>query len=159
MTAPNDTHASTTRDRRRRHTTGVALVLTAGVLLSLAGITLRHMESASGWQILLYRSFTFFIVVALYLAVRYRGRVVPAFVAVGRPGLIVALSLGLGSACYVFALLLTTVANALFILSAAPFMTAVLGWAVLRERVQPLTWMTMAIGSHGGGDAERMSGR
>ena len=120
-------------------------MLTAGVLLSLAGITLRHIESASGWQILFYRSMTFFVVVTLYLAIRYRARFVHAFVATGRPGLVVAFSLGLGSACYVFALLLTTVANALFIISASPFITAVLGWIVLRERVRPMTWIAMTI--------------
>ena len=141
----NDTRAPAPRIRHRHHATGVAIVLTAGVMLSLAGITLRHIESASGWQILFYRSLTFFVVVTLYLAFRYRTRVVHAFLAVGRPGLVVALSLGFGSACYVFALLLTTVANALFIISSAPFMTAVLGWIVLRERVRPMTWMAMTI--------------
>ena len=114
-------------------------------MLSLSGVTLRHIESASGWQILFYRSLTFFVVVTLYLVFRYRTRVVRAFVRTGRPGLVVAVSLGLGSACYVFALLLTTVANALFIISSAPFVTAVLGWIVLRERVRPLTWLTMTI--------------
>ena len=145
MTSPNDTRASAARSGHRRHATGVALVLAAGALLSVAGITLRHIESANGWQILFYRSATFFVVVTLWLAIRYRARVVHAFVRTGRPGLVVAVSLGLGSACYVFALLLTTVANALFIISAAPFMTAVLGWIVLRERVRPMTWFTMSI--------------
>ena len=142
---PDESRASAVRDDHRRHVTGVALVVTAGVLLSLAGITMRHIESANGWQILFYRSMTFFVVVILYLVFRYRTRVVHAFVATGRPGLLVALSLGLGSACYVFALLLTTVANALFIISAAPFMTAVLGWLVLRERVRTTTWITMTL--------------
>ena len=125
MTPSNGTRAATARIDQRRHATGVTLVLTAGAMLSLAGITLRHIESAGGWQILFYRSLTFFVVVALYLVFRYRTRVVHAFVTTGRPGLIVALSLGLGSACYVFALLLTTVANAVFIISSAPFMTAI----------------------------------
>ena len=145
MSSPNDARAPAARSDRRRHATGVALVLTAGLLLSLAGITLRHIESASGWQILFYRSSTFFVVVTLWLVIRYRARVVHAFVATGRPGLVVALSLGLGSACYVFALLLTTVANALFIISSAPFMTAVLGWIVLRERVRTTTWIMMTL--------------
>ena len=145
MTSSNDTRASAARGGHRRHATGVALVLAAGALLSVAGITLRHIESANGWQILFYRSATFFVVVTFWLAIRYRTRVVHAFVRTGRPGLVVAFSLGLGSACYVFALLLTTVANALFIISAAPFMTAVLGWLVLRERVRPMTWFTMSI--------------
>ena len=145
MTPSNGTRAATARIDQRRHATGVALVLTAGAMLSLAGITLRHIESAGGWQILFYRSLTFFVVVALYLVFRYRTRVVHAFVTTGRPGLVVALSLGLGSACYVFALLLTTVANAVFIISSAPFMTAILGWIVLRERVRPVTWIAMTI--------------
>ena len=127
----------------RRRAIGAALTLGGGALLSLAGITLRHMESASGWQILFYRSSTFFVVVGAYLLFRYRSRVANAFVRVGKPGIVVAFSLGLGSACYVFALLLTTVANALFIISAAPFMTAILGWLLLRERVRPMTWAAM----------------
>ena len=145
MNTSKDTPFAAPRIHDRRHATGVALVLVAGVMLSLAGITLRHIESASGWQILFYRSLTFFVVVTLWLVFRYRARVVHAFVATGRPGLVVALSLGLGSACYVFALLLTTVANALFVIGSAPFMTAVLGWIVLRERVRPITWVAMVI--------------
>ena len=145
MTPPTDSRVSAARGDHRRHATGVALVLTAGVLLSLAGITLRHIESANGWQILFYRSMTFFVVVSLWLAIRYRTRVVHAFVRTGRPGLVVAICLGFGSACYVFALLLTTVANALFIISSAPFITAVLGWIVLRERVRTITWIMMTL--------------
>ena len=145
MNPPNDSRVPAARIHDRGHATGVTLVLVAGLMLSLSGVTLRHIESASGWQILFYRSLTFFVVVTLYLVFRYRTRVVRAFVTTGRPGLVVAVSLGLGSACYVFALLLTTVANALFIISSAPFVTAVLGWIVLRERVRPLTWFTMTI--------------
>ena len=142
MTLPNEPPAPAAR--RPRHTTGVTLVLAAGALLSLSGIALRHIESAGGWQIIFYRSLAFSLVVFLWVAFSYRTRVVHAFTRVGKAGLIVGLSLGLGSACYVFALLLTTVANALFIISAAPFMAAVLGWIVLRERVRPITWVTMA---------------
>ena len=145
MTAPNDARAPATQVRHRGNATGVVLVLAGAVMLSLAGISLRVMESASGWQILFYRSLTFFIVIFLYLAIRYRTRVIRAFVTAGRPGLVVALSLGVGSTCYVFALLLTTVANALFLLSSAPFMAAVLGWIVLRERVRPMTWIAMTV--------------
>lgn len=145
MTPPNDPSAPAARIRGSRRATGVVLVLAAGVLLSLSGVTMRHMEAAGGWQIIFYRSLTFSLVVFLWLAFSYRTHVVRAFVRVGRAGLIAGVSLGLGSVCYVFALLLTTVANALFIISAAPFMAAVLGWIVLRERVRPMTWATMAV--------------
>ena len=133
------------RRPRSRRATGVALVLGAGALLSLSGIALRNMESAGGGQIIFYRSLAFAATVFLWLAFHYRARVLRAFAKVGKAGLIVGLSLGLGSICYVYALLLTTVANALFIISAAPFMAALLGWMVLRERVRPTTWATMAV--------------
>ena len=61
----------------QRRAIGAALALGGGALLSLAGISLRHMEAAGGWQILFYRSLTFFVVVAAYLAIRYRARKPP----------------------------------------------------------------------------------
>ena len=145
MTLPNDLSVPTARIRRPRRATGVALVLGAGALLSLSGIVLRQMESAGGGQIIFYRSLAFAVAVFLWLALHYRTRVLHAFAKVGRAGLIAGLSLGLGSVCYIYALLLTTVANALFIISAAPFMAALLGWMVLRERVRPTTWAAMAV--------------
>ncbi len=51
----------------------------------------------------------------LGLLFKYRRGTVDAFKAIGKPGLWAALALGLGSVCYVFAILLTTVANAVFI--------------------------------------------
>ena len=145
MTLPNELPVPTARIRRPQRATGVALVLGAGALLSLSGIVLRQMESAGGGQIIFYRSLAFAVAVFLWLALHYRTRVLHAFAKVGRAGLIAGLSLGLGSVCYIYALLLTTVANALFIISAAPFMAALLGWMVLRERVRPTTWAAMAV--------------
>jgi DME family drug/metabolite transporter len=52
----------------------------------------------------------------------------------------VALSLGLGFASYLFGLLLTTVANVVFTVSAGSIFTALLAWAVLGERVPLATW-------------------
>ena len=54
---------------------------------------------------------------------------------------LLAIVLGTGFVAYVFALLNTTVANALFVFSAAPFFAATLGWVVLRERVPLRAWI------------------
>ncbi len=118
----------------RRYGYGVALVVVGGVFLSTSGILLRNIEAASGWQILFYRGFAFSITLFLLLLLRYRSGIGPAFVAIGRPGLWAALVLGLGSICYVFAILTTTVANAVFIIGASPLVTALVGWLVLDER-------------------------
>jgi drug/metabolite transporter (DMT)-like permease len=118
----------------RRYGYGVTLVVIGGTFLSTSGILLRNIESASGWQILFYRGMAFSFTLFLLLLFRYRGGIGDAFRAIGRPGLWAALVLGLGSICYVFAILLTTVANAVFIIGAAPLATAAVAWLVLRER-------------------------
>src|SRR5262249_43086041 len=67
---------------------------------------------------------------------------------------------------YVFALLNTSVASVVFILSASPLTAAVLGRIILGERVRPATWIastvavagvgTMVTGSLDGGDLRGM---
>lgn len=120
---------------QRGYTYGVALVLLGGTCLSLAGILLRSLEAADGWQVLFYRAVSFFITLFLILFARYRSNTLRAFRAVGMRGIAVAVVLGLGSVCYVFAILLTTVANAVFIIGAAPLVTAAAGWLFLNERL------------------------
>jgi drug/metabolite transporter (DMT)-like permease len=118
----------------RRYGYGVGLVIIGGFFLSTSGILLRNIESASGWQILFYRGFAFSLTLFLLLLLRYRSGIGAAFRAIGRPGLWAALVLGLGSICYIYAILLTTVANAVFIIGAAPLATAFVAWLVLGER-------------------------
>ena len=45
----------------------------------------------------------------------------------------------------IFAVQSTTVANALLLLSATPFIAALLGWLILREDVRSGTWIAMAV--------------
>ncbi len=123
---------------------GVLMVLCAGICLSTGGLIVRHIETADGWQIIFYRATSFVVTLLIFLAVRYRGRVVQPFKNTGVNGLLVAMFLGLGSLCYLFALLLTTVANVVFIISAAPFFTAAAAWLLLGERVRAVTWFFMA---------------
>ncbi|MHC4983784.1 MAG: EamA family transporter, partial [Planctomycetota bacterium] len=124
---------------------GVAMVLAAGVCLSFGGLIVRHIDAADIWLVVFYRSTAFTVTLLVYLAVIYRGRVLRPFLAIGWEGLVVALSLGAGSICYLLALSLTTVANVVFILSAGPFLTAMLGRVVLGERVHPITWLAVAL--------------
>ncbi len=129
----------------RRYGYGVTLVIIGGFFLSTSGILLRNIESASGWQILFYRGVAFSLTLFLLLLLRYRGGIGNAFRAIGKPGLWAALVLGLGSICYVFAILLTTVANAVFIIGAAPLVTAAVAWLVLREKTSRFGVIAMLV--------------
>jgi DME family drug/metabolite transporter len=122
---------------------GVAFALAGGTCLSFGGVLIRHIETAGGWQILFYRAIGFILVLSLYLAVKHRGRFVASFLAIGWPGAVAAVSLGLGTVCYVFAMLLTSVANVVFTLSAGPLFAAAAGWLVLGERLRVSTLLAM----------------
>lgn len=129
----------------RRYGYGVTLVIIGGLFLSTSGILIRNIETASGWQILFYRGLTFSLTLFLLLLLRYRTGIVTAFRAIGKPGLWAALVLGLGSICYIFAILLTTVANAVFIIGAAPLATAFVAWLVLGERTSRFGIIAMLV--------------
>jgi drug/metabolite transporter (DMT)-like permease len=124
---------------------GVALVLLAGGFLSIAGIIVRSVEAASEWQILFYRSLALAITLLVVIAWRSRGQVSRAFRTAGLPALAGGLCLSAGFTGYIFSLTHTTVANAMFLLSASPFLAAVLGWVVLGEGVRRATWAAMAV--------------
>ena len=129
----------------RRYGLGVTLVIVGGVFLSLSGILLRNIEAANGWQILFYRGLAFSATLFLLLLIKYRKSTLQVFLKIGKPGVLAGTVLGLGSLCYIFAILTTTVANALFIIGAAPLATAFVGWLILGEKTPRFGIIAMLI--------------
>ena len=123
---------------------GILMIIGSALCLSTSGIGLRIIEDASGWQILFYRSTSMMLMVFVILTFTHRGQVIARFRRLTGEDWLLAVVLGSGFVAYVFALLETTVANALFIFSSAPFFAAVLGWFILRERVASRTWVAIA---------------
>ena len=122
---------------------GVGLVLLAGGFMSTGGILVRLIDSATEWQIVLYRSITLALTLVIYLSIRRSGYVIAVFRTAGRTAVIAGSCLSAAFCCFIFALTHTTVANALFLLATAPFITAVLGRIILGERVKRSTWFAM----------------
>jgi len=122
---------------------GVVLVLMAGVFWSTMGLGIRNIEVANVWQILFYRSWA--LAAFLFVLITYRSGYKPlttirrAGVAsvIGGMGLVIAFAGG------IYAIQTTTVANAMFLFAATPFLAAVLGWVILRESVRKATWVAM----------------
>jgi drug/metabolite transporter (DMT)-like permease len=134
---------------------GVLLVVLGAAFLSTGGLFIRFVESASDWHIVFYRSIVIFLAVLALVLFRHRRGTVRAFRDVGRAGLFAGVMLGAGNISYILAMRHTTVANALFIISSAPFFTAILGRLILGERVSRATWI--AISCALGGIAVMMS--
>jgi len=71
------------------------------------------------------------------------------FAAIGWSGYTGAACLALAGWGYVYAITTTTVANTLFTLSSIPFITALFAWLFLKEKLQPITLITMVIAGTG----------
>ena len=124
---------------------GILQLVASGFFLSTAGIALRLVELADGWQILFYRSFALSVTILLILVFQKRSRFFDEFRGLGWNDCLLAVFLGTGFVAYVFALLYNTVANALFIFSCAPFVAGFLGWILLGERVATRTWFAIGV--------------
>ena len=128
---------------------GILQLVASGFFLSTAGIALRLVEQADGWQILFYRSLALSITILLILVFQKRSRFFDEFRGLGWNDCLLAVFLGTGFVAYVFALLYNTVANALFIFSCAPFVAGFLGWILLGERVATRTWLAIGVAMSG----------
>ena len=127
------------------HKYGLLFVFSAGVLWSTVGLGIRMIEDAVVWQILLYRSISMSLF--LYLMIRVRSGESP-FVQIRRtgfPAVVAGLALVAAYSGGIYAIQNTSVANAMLLFATAPFMAAVLGWLILRERVRVATWIAIAI--------------
>ena len=127
-----------------RYRTGVALVVAAAVSWSLTGLAIRQIGTPEPWAILFWRSLGVLPVLGAVIFWNRGGFLAPMRQA-GLPGVFGGLSLVFAFSGAIYALQATTVANAMFLFAASPFIAAALGRAVLGERVHPMTWACMGV--------------
>ena len=130
---------------KSNYTIGVTQLLLAGAFLSTSGVFARHLEGADSWTVLFYRSLFFFLTVFAFVLFKDRGRTWRRYRTLRWIDGLVAVCMGMGFIFYLLSVFSTTVANTVFMLSAGPFLAAILGWIVLRERVSPITWAAMGV--------------
>lgn len=138
-------HRPTNHQSTGSHRYGVLFVFAAGVLWSTVGLGIRLIEDATVWQILLYRSISMSLF--LYVVIRLRSGVSPftQLRRTGFPAVIAGLALVAAYSGGIYSIQNTSVANAMLLFATAPFMAAVLGWIVLKERVRTGTWIAIAV--------------
>jgi DME family drug/metabolite transporter len=120
---------------RSRYVGGALAVLAAGLCWSFTGVFIRLAPHLDAWQFLVYRGLGIAVAFAL-LARRRRGvSALAGFRALGPAGVVVTLALTLAATGFIVALHLTSVANTLFLSSCSPLLSAILGFLVLRERL------------------------
>ena len=123
---------------------GAILVAGSGVAFSVTAIAFRRVERASDFQFLTYRGLSTALVMVLLIIVRRSGRPV-SFAGVSWRTWAAALVLAVTSMLYILALSRTSAATTLFLLAAAPVFAAIIGWVLLRERVEQSTLIAIGI--------------
>jgi drug/metabolite transporter (DMT)-like permease len=125
------------------HARGV-LITVLGVLFITPDTLLIRLVEMDVWTLAVWRGLLQALGVALLVVVIWRRRTAAAFRAIGWSGVGLAVAFGLATLCFLAAVLNTKVANALILISTAPFFAAVLSRVFLKERVAARTWAAIA---------------
>ena len=126
-----------------RNLRGALLVSAAALLWSTGGLIVRSLQLADAWTTVFWRGIAACAFLLAFVVARERRNAVRAFLRIGWPGVVVALCYACGSIALVMAFTLTSIADTLVIMSSAPLLAAVLGWAILGERVRMTSWLAM----------------
>jgi len=114
-------------------------MVAAPVLWSTAGVVTRHVERAGAFEQVFWRSLFAFLFVFAFLI--FRTNPWKAVRSAGWPGIASGTLWAVMFTAFIFALSLTTTANALVVMSVSPLLTAILARAFLRDAVPLRTWI------------------
>lgn len=110
---------------------GVIPLLLGSMCSSWLGLGVRLIESATARQILAYRSLGLVVFLLIFISVRNPGTLLASFRSAGLASLVGGLGLAAAFSEIIVAIEQAPVANAMFLLAAAPFVAAFLGRLIL----------------------------
>jgi drug/metabolite transporter (DMT)-like permease len=132
-----------------RHFKGLLMTVFAVVILSPDSALIRLVEEASSevdsWTVLFWRGLLYAVGVSLLVFIKYRSKTIAEFKNIGKGGLVIGLFSGISTGTFVFAIVYTSIANALVIISTGPIMIAIVAWFLLKEKSSLITWASMII--------------
>jgi drug/metabolite transporter (DMT)-like permease len=118
-------------------------MIAAPVLWSSAGVVTRHIERTPPFEQVFWRSlfaFSFVFITVLW----QRKHPWTAIRAAGVPGLVSGLMWALMFTAFLFALSMTTTANALVVMAVSPLLTAIFAFLFLKDPLPGRTWIAAA---------------
>ena len=129
----------------------VLIVLVAGIFWSFGALVVRFIEDARSvpWQYLFFRGFTIFVLINIYLFFKEGKLFINNYKKIGASGIIGGISLGIAMMCFIWSITHTSAAVTLLMLAAMPFMTAILGYIFLKEKVSIITFTSIVIAAIG----------
>ena len=129
----------------------VPIVLIAGILWSFGPYVVRHIDQpeTAPWQYLFTRGMVIFILLNIYLYFDEGIQFIRNYKKVGLSGLLGSAGLATAMITFIWSITNTTAAVTLLCLAAMPFITALLGFLFLKEKISINVWAAIFIASIG----------
>lgn len=117
----------------------------AGILLLSPDTLIIRLVGTDPWTFIAWRGALMAIGMALIIVAMYGRGTVLRLVAVGWPGIVIALQFAINNAAFQLSVQSTAVANTLAIIATAPLFAAIFSVLLLRERIPLRTWAAIAL--------------
>lgn len=129
----------TPAESRKEYIRGVVISVSGVVAISPESLLIRLIQTDIA-TLLFWRCLFSASAIFLFLLAVYRRNIWQRIIAIGRPGVIIALVQAVQAATFILALHATAVANVLVIIASAPMFAALISRIFLREQVTRSTW-------------------
>ena len=135
----------------RNHKIAIPIVLIAGLLWSFGPLIVRYMNEPNlvPWQYLLTRGITIFCILNIYLYFEEGKKFYKNYLNIGFSGVVGGIGLGTAMITFIWSITHTSAAITLLCLAAMPFITALLGFLFLREKVSINVWFAIVVAAIG----------
>jgi drug/metabolite transporter (DMT)-like permease len=128
---------------------GYLLLLFGGFCLSWGGLIVRSFDTSSAWEILLLRSFFFFLGVSTFLLLIYKKNSFTIIKKAGFVGLLGGFIMSFSFIAFVFAMMNASVANVVFIISTQTMFLALFGYLYLKENISLIGLLSIILAMAG----------
>jgi len=129
----------------------ILIVLIAGILWSFGALVVRYIEDARSvpWQYLFFRGLTIFVLLNLYLLVKEGKSFIKNYKKIDLSIVIGGIGFATAFIGFIWSITHTSAAVTLMMLAAMPFMTAILGYIFLKEKVSSTTLISIIVAAVG----------
>ena len=129
----------------------IPIVLIAGILWSFGPYVVRNIDQPETipWQYLFTRGLVIFFLLNIYLFLEEGIGFYKNYFKVGLSGLIGGVGLGIAMITFIWSITNTTAAVTLLCLAAMPFITALLGFLFLKEKISLTVWISIIVATFG----------
>ena len=129
----------------------ILIVLLAGIFWSFGPYVVRNIDGANTvpWQYLFVRGIVIFILLNVFLYLEEGIKFYKNYLKIGLSGVIGGFGLALAMISFIWSITNTSAAITLLCLAAMPFITALLGFLFLNEKISLSVWISIILASIG----------